>query len=80
MSAQRESDLASALGRTEGMVERARGLTGVLRERQRSLAQALDAAADADVVSTLEAEGARLAEELEATEAEAATLDPGAAR
>ena len=47
-------------------MERARGLTGVLRERQRSLAQALDAAADADVVSTLEAEGARLAEELAA--------------
>ena len=47
------------------MVERARGLSGVLRERQRSLARALDAAADADVVSTLEAEGARLAEELE---------------
>ena len=40
------------------MVERARGLLGVLRERQRSLTQALDAAADADVVSTLEAEGA----------------------
>jgi chromosome segregation protein len=76
MSAQRESDLASALGRTEGMVERARGLTGVLRERQRSLAQALDAAADADVVSTLEAEGARLTEELETTEAEAAGLAP----
>jgi chromosome segregation ATPase len=66
MSAQRESDLATALGRAEGMVERARGLSGVLRERQRSLAQALDAAADADVVSTLEAESARLAEELEA--------------
>ncbi len=76
MSAQRESDLASALGRAEGMVERARGLSGVLRERQRSLAQALDAAADADVVSTLEAEGARLAGELEATEVEAATLAP----
>ncbi|MGD0313321.1 MAG: chromosome segregation protein SMC [Acidimicrobiales bacterium] len=76
MSAQRESDLASALGRTEGMVERARGLTGVLRERQRSLAQSLDAAADADVVSTLEAEGARLAEELEATDAEGVTLIP----
>ena len=58
------------------MVERARGLTGVLRERQRSLAQALDAAADADVVSTLEAEGARLAEELEATEIEAVALAP----
>ena len=62
------------------MVERARGLTGVLRERQRSLAQALDAAADADVVSTLEAEGARLTEELEATEAEAAALAPRAGR
>jgi chromosome segregation protein len=76
MSAQRESDLASALARAEGMVERARGLTGVLRERQRSLAQALDAAADADVVSTLEAEGARLGEELTATEAGSAELAP----
>ena len=76
MSAQRESDLASALGRAEGMVERARGLSGVLRERQRSLAQALDAAADADVVSTLEAEGARLAADLESAGAEAASLVP----
>ncbi len=76
MSAQRESDLATALGRAEGMVERARGLSGVLRERQRSLAQALDAAADADVVSTLEAEGARLAEELESSATEAAALHP----
>ncbi len=76
MSAEREADLATALGRAEGMVERARGLIGVLRERQRSLAQALDAAADADVVSTLEAEGARLGQELEATEGEAARLAP----
>ena len=76
MSAQRESDLASALGRAEGMVERARGLSGVLRERQRSLAQALDAAADADVVSTLEAEGARLADELSTAETLATELAP----
>jgi chromosome segregation protein len=76
MSAQRESDLATALGRAEGMVERARGLSGVLRERQRSLVQALDAAADADVVSTLEAEGARLSEELEVAAAEAEALAP----
>jgi chromosome segregation protein len=76
LSAQREADLASSLGRVEGLVERARGLTGVLRERQRSLAQALDAAADADVVSTLEAEGARLGHELEATEVESETLGP----
>src|SRR5664280_1027031 len=58
------------------MVERARGLSGVLRERQRSLAQALDAAADADVVSTLEAEVARLSEELESAGREAADLAP----
>ncbi len=76
LSAQREADLASSLGRVEGLVGRARGLTGVLRERQRSLARALDAAADADVVSTLEAEGARLGQELEAAETESDTLAP----
>jgi len=76
LSAERESDLTAALGRTEGMVERARGLSGVLRERQRSLARALDAAADADVVSTLEAEGARLADELAAADQEADGLAP----
>ncbi len=76
LSAERESDLAASLGRAEGMVERARGLAGVIRERQRSLARALDAAADADVVSTLEAEGAHLVEELAATEREAEALAP----
>lgn len=76
LSAERESDLAALLGRTEGMVERSRGMAGVLRERQRSLARALDAAADADVVSTLEAEGAHLAAELGAAEAEEAELRP----
>ncbi len=76
LSAERESDLAASLARAEGMVERARGLAGVLRERQRSLARALDAAADADVVSTLEAEGARLSEELAATDREEHELAP----
>ena len=76
MSAQREADLASALGRAEGLVERARGLIGVLRERRRSLAQALDAAADADVVSTLEAEAARLSEELSLADVESTRLAP----
>ncbi len=76
LSAERESDLAAALGRAEGMVERARGLSGVLRERRRALAQALDAAADADVVSSLEAEGARLAEELRLADADAKALEP----
>jgi len=76
LSSSREVDLASALGRVQGLVERARGAAGVLRERARGLAAALDAAADVDVVSTLEAEAARLAEELEAAEAEAAGLAP----
>jgi len=76
LSSSREVDLASALGRVQGLVERARGAAGVLRERARGLAAALDAAADVDVVSTLEAEAARLAEEMAAAEAEAATLVP----
>ncbi len=76
LSAERESDLTASLGRTTGMVERARGLAGVLRERQRSLARALDAAADADVVSTLEAEAAHLAEELDDAGREAESLAP----
>ena len=76
LSSRRQEDLATALGRVQGLVERARGLIGVLRERSRSLAAALDAAADVDVVSTLEAEGSRLAGELESTEPEAVELEP----
>ncbi len=58
LSSRREEDLANALGRVQGLVERARGLSGVLRERGRGVVAALDAAADVDVVSTLEAEAA----------------------
>ncbi|HXA73161.1 MAG TPA: chromosome segregation protein SMC [Acidimicrobiales bacterium] len=70
LSSRREEDLANALGRVQGLVERARGLQGVLRERGRAVLTALDAAADVDVVSTLEAEAARLAGELQTAEAE----------
>ena len=70
LSSRREEDLANALGRVQGLVERARGLQGVLRERGRGVLAALDAAADVDVVSTLEAEAARLAGELRSAEAE----------
>ncbi|HVX23618.1 MAG TPA: AAA family ATPase [Acidimicrobiales bacterium] len=76
LSSRREEDLASALGRVQALVERSRGTAGVLRERSRALASALDAAADVDVVSTLEAEAARLADELAATRDEAAALEP----
>ena len=70
LSSRREEDLANALGRVQGLVERARGLSGVLRERGRGVVAALDAAADVDVVSSLEAEAARLASELVAAEVE----------
>ncbi len=71
LSSRREEDLADALGRVQGLVERARGLSGLLRERGRSVAAALDAAADVDVVSTLESEAARLDAEMAAAAAEA---------
>ncbi len=48
----------------------------MVRERQRSLAQAVDAAADIDVVSTLEAEGARLGAELSSSADEETLLGP----
>ena len=78
LSSRREEDLARALGRVQGLVERARGTSGVLRERSRAVVAALDAAADVDVVSTLEAEAARLASEI-ALVAEETSADPGAA-
>jgi len=76
LSSRREEDLASSLGRVQGLFERTRGTAGVLRERARALAAALDAAADVDVVSTLEAEAARLAAELAGAEEEVTGSDP----
>jgi chromosome segregation protein len=75
LSSHREEDLARALGGVQGLVERARGTSGVLRERGRTVTAALDAAADVDVVSTLEAEAAHLAAEIAATADEKAA-DP----
>jgi len=74
LSSRREEDLATALGRVQGLVERTRGSANVLKERARSLAASLDAAADMDVVSSLEAEGARLAGELADVQASAGAL------
>ncbi len=76
LSSGREQDLAGALAGVQALVERAKGTTNVLRERSRSLAQALDAAADVDVVSTLEAEAARLEEELVEVDTDERALSP----
>ena len=54
------------------------GLLGVVAERRRSIARALEASADTDVVSTLEADAARLSAELDATTAEDDALAPQA--
>jgi chromosome segregation protein len=80
LSSGRDEHLASALARVQALVERARGMSNVLRERSRALDAALDAAADGDVVSTLETEGARLVAELSATRDAEAALDPERAR
>ncbi|HEX3795773.1 MAG TPA: chromosome segregation protein SMC [Acidimicrobiales bacterium] len=76
LSSRREEDLARALGRVQGLVERARGTSGVLRERGRAVMAALDAAADVDVVSTLEAEAARLTSEIALAGDEESTVAP----
>ena len=76
LSSRREENLASSLGRVQGLVERARGLSSVLVERHRSVLAALDASADVDVVSNLEAEAARLHQELVTLERAAEELQP----
>ena len=65
-----------ALTRVQGLSERCRGLLGVVAERRRSIARALEASADTDVVSTLEADAARLSAELAATTTEDDALAP----
>lgn len=76
LSSAREQDLAAALGQVQALVERARGMSNVLKERARTLSAALDAAADVDVVSTLVAEAARVTSELASVDEELAALSP----
>ncbi len=76
LSQHRGEELVTALTRVQALAERCRGLSGVLAERRRSLVRDLEAAADVDVVSTLEADAARLASELDALAAEDASLEP----
>ncbi len=76
LSARDDEDLVVALGRTQGLSERCTGLSGVLAERKRSLERALLAAADVDVVSSLESDAARLVEQIAAAETEEAELVP----
>jgi chromosome segregation protein len=76
LSSRDDEDLVLGLARTQGLLERCQGLKGVLIERTRSLTRALEAAADVDVVSSLEADAARLAEQLVTAEGEASSIAP----
>ena len=69
-------DLGDALGRYEGLRERARGLTAVLAERHRGVERERGVTVDAEVIASLEAEAARLVEELAAADAGAAAMAP----
>jgi chromosome segregation protein len=69
-------DRSDDLVRVERVRERARGLVGVLEERRRGLERDREAAVDAAVVATLEADAARLVAELAEQEEAVAGLDP----
>ena len=65
LSARGQSDTGDRLARVEQLRERARGLAAVLAERRRSLERDRGQLLDADLVANLEAEAARLRDELE---------------
>jgi len=60
MASRREEILASTLGTLAGLAERAKGTSSIIKERERSLHQALVASADENVIATLEADAAKL--------------------
>jgi chromosome segregation protein len=79
LAARGDSDIGDELMRVEQLRERARGLSAVLAERRRSMERDRGALMDAGVVANLEAEAARLREELEGVGHDLAALEPAAA-
>ncbi len=73
LAAQGGDDLGDLLAQFESLHERARGMGTLLAERGRGLERERDAAVDQGIVANLEAESARLREELAELDAEAAT-------
>ena len=69
-------DGADRLGRAERLLERERGVAKVVAERRRTVAGALAAVTQTDVIASLEAESSRLAEDLSAAETAANALAP----
>ncbi|GIU87248.1 MAG: hypothetical protein KatS3mg009_1763 [Acidimicrobiia bacterium] len=71
-----DDDVADLLTRAEALRERARGLANLVAERARGFERELGAAADEGVVETLVADAADLRAQLEAVEADFASLAP----
>ncbi|MEI6727603.1 MAG: AAA family ATPase, partial [Actinomycetes bacterium] len=76
LSQDQAEDLAQSVAAVQGLVERARGLSAVLEQRARGVAQALDASADADVVASLEFDSARLSAEISEVDNDVEALAP----
>ena len=76
LSAMGGHDVSDALVRFESLRERARGIAAVLAERRRNLERERTATVDQAVIATLEAEAARLTDELGQVDAEAVALAP----
>jgi chromosome segregation protein len=72
------ADVGDELTRYEALRERGRGVAAVLAERQRSLAKERESSVDAALIASLEADQARLRDELTDIEATAAGLLPEA--
>ncbi len=70
------TDLAESVSRAEGLRARAAGLVALVGQRRRGLERELAVAVDQDVVASLEAESASLAEQLAAAEVEGEKLGP----
>lgn len=78
LSAMGAQDLGDTLVRVERLGERARGMLALLAERRRGIERDRSSMIDQAVIASLEAESARLADELAAVDAEARALLPEA--
>ena len=72
----RAEELAQSVADVQSLVERSRGLSAVLAQRARGVAQALNASADIDVVASLEADSARLSAEIADVAVDLEALSP----
>ncbi len=70
-------DLADSLGRCDSLREKARGQRALVSERRRRLEGEVVNEMDTEVIATLEAEAAQVADEIAAVEAERASLSGG---